>query len=170
MNDLSEGLAAAICALTLLLMKNKNTKAQKRVWVNHCISLRWFTSDCVATCRSSYGIHFLGNLLRQSALIQVKVIASFRIREAGFPSQVLDRLFQQACGFIQVKSVGSAHGHMNFSVKRRPHLLPVRAEKIGNVIVLLPVGGDLRIDIPGVAIKQRHRTAVFPARAEYPLK
>ena len=40
----------------------------------------------VATCRSSYGIHFFGNRLRQSALIQVEVIASHGISEAGFPS------------------------------------------------------------------------------------
>src|SRR6202050_5435314 len=101
MDDLSEGVAAAICALTLLPMENKSTKAQRRVWINHRISLRWFFGDCVASCGSRYGIHFLGNLLRESALIQVEVISSFWIREAGFPSQVLDRLLQQACRFIK---------------------------------------------------------------------
>src|ERR1700722_2221766 len=155
----------------MLPMQTKTTKATKHSLVDRRILL-WPQPrrGRMAARRAGYGIHFFGDRLRQSALIQVEVIASFEVSESGSSSQVLNRLFQQASRFVEMEGVDGTYGQVNFSVEQRTECFPVRPQKIRNVIVLLPVGGDLRIDVPGIAIEQVQGTAVLAARTEDPLK
>jgi hypothetical protein len=74
---------------------------------------------------SGYGVHFIGNLLRQSALIQIEVTPPIYIGKPCFPAQVVDCLLEQPPGFIEVEGVCGPHGEMDLSLEQGAYRLPI---------------------------------------------
>src|ERR1700722_2809208 len=82
-------------------------------------------------------------------------------RGAGF----IEKVLHQVNGVVEEVGIGRADVKMELPLELRPKLVPVALEDGIQIIVIVPVGGCLVVDGPGLLIENLRRVAVRAHRA-----
>src|SRR6478735_3878021 len=96
--------------------------------------------------------------------------APFDVAEVGPGPELLHRRFQQARRTVEIEGVCRADGKVDLAVEITPELLPVAAEVLGHVVVLLPIGDNSRVHRACRAVEHRDREPAGAAWGEDPLE
>src|ERR1700730_3951861 len=113
---------------------------------------------------SCNGIHLGADLVEEpprvlAHAVEIEMRAPGQISEVRVCAETSKHRFELVRRAVEVEGVRGANEEMNASFEIRLELRPVSFDDVGEVIVIVPVGDDRRINVPSNAVEHLPRSA-----------